>query len=347
MGQLLTVRSDRAGDLLLITLSRTIECERSFHFSRLGSLVQDMSNQVLTRLTSIARINSIPLCSTRFLHMTGFPIEVNIGLTCLTLTDMFESAGEPHITLHRSEEVDIRNIFQSFEHVLLINDYRFFTRSDLIFNIVGTIRRFLEGHFNEHLCRSRAYIAIGKFGFVPRRITHLVHAETIERRRLRHMLNHIGLHMHVRERIILFDNGISLNLFRLVNQLHLHADGLIILNTEIDIRGLHRFHHTLRYSIIHRFAGSEGEGAFGQTGRGAVERLTGNERQFVVTLVGNSDLCILAIRLFDRENIQTPPCGITCRLGHLGIPTKRTSIFTGLVQVRRFEHLGAQLDSPI
>ena len=133
-----------------------------------------MNNDILHILFGFGYVNRIPHCSTRFLRMTIFPVEIDIGLTSFTFTYVFETSVEVNILIGLGQEIDIMNtLIQTVQHVLLVHHDLLFSGAQYIICIAGTVSRQFERHLNGNVRCFCTFITIGKLRLILGCVTHL------------------------------------------------------------------------------------------------------------------------------------------------------------------------------
>ena len=334
--KLLTICSNRTSQLLHVDI-RARECQRCFYRSGIRTLVDQVNNDISDVIACIRYVDGIPLSGTSLLRMTGLPVEVDIGLTSLTFTYVFETAVEVHVSGNFGQQVDVLCTLHTIKHVLLVNYDLLFTRCQFIGCIGGTVSRNFECHLDGYFRGSSTYVTIGEFRLILSHRIHVSYLDTIVGLSSQR-LDRVG-YVEFLESLCVGDNRNNRTLYHL--DLHLHRS-LEVLNAEIEFIRIYAQDHALRDSVYDRLSCSEGVVTLGQTGRRTVKRLTGLQVHRFRTSVGDGYARIfrgVVNRVFDASQIHFPPSGITLGLGHLSVPLELLSVFTGLVEIRSLENL--------
>ena len=263
--------------------------------------------------------------------MTGLPVEVNIGLTSLTFADVFETTVEVHIARYFGYQIDVLYAFHTLEHVLLVHHDLFLARGEVVLGVAGTVGRLFERHLDGNGSVAGTCVAVGELRLI-----------LVERIHLRYLYAEIVDSCAQRLDSICYAEISPTNAgarddrhYRLIHHLHLQLHRLLeVLNRKIELIRIDTRNHALRDSVDNRLACSKPVVTFGQTGRRAVERLTGLQVHRTRADVGNRHLSVLVeSRIFELADVHFPPSSIPLSLGSLRVPLQDASVLTGLVEI--------------
>ena len=229
-----------------------------------------MYHDILEVITSSCYIYRIPLGRTSLLRMAGLPVEVDIGLTSLTLTNVFETAVEVNRTVSGDKQVDrIYVIDHTVQHVLLVNHDLFLAGCNFIVGVRRTVCRALEGHLDGHVSGSGTFVTIGELRLVLSQCVHVSHTEGIQGLTGRNNCTLDGCvgRIHIQNYGTHSARSRNNRNDRLINHLHLHLHRLLqVLDSEIELIRIDTRDHALRDGVDYGLTGSERVITSGSTG---------------------------------------------------------------------------------